>query len=291
MFVTNLLVTGSVAYAGVKTLIGHHRSDHHHRSEQSWRTDEDSVYVSNAPAKDSSIGTSQTTPEANATPSHMEGAFRGAPTLQDRRQRTAAATAMCLGIGGLFWSPLTLVGAPLTIYSSISIFESAGRSLYSEGRLRPSVINSILLVSTLVTENYLPAATISWLHHSFKQVGQRLHSAGEQMATDIENDFGDLLRQAAGGSPKMVWMVQEDADGQGIEVRVPFTDLKTGDILVANRGELIPANGVVVAGEATLNLLLVTHSTAPVTVRTGERVYKGAFVTEGRLQIQIDQIQ
>ncbi len=285
MFVTNLLVSGSVAYAGVKTLVSHHRSD------QSRHADEDSIYVIRAPSKDSAIGTSQTTPKANTTTPHTNGALRGAPTLQDRRQRTAAATAMWLGIGGLFWSPLTLIGAPLTIYSSISIFESAGRSLYSEGRLRPSVINSILLVSTLVTENYLPAAAISWLHHSFKQMGQRLQSASEQMATEIENDFGDLLRQAAGGSPKMVWMVQEGTDGQGIEVKVPFTDLKTGDILVANRGELIPVNGVVTAGEATLNLLLLTQSSAPMAVRPGERVYKGAFVTEGHLQIQIDQIQ
>ncbi len=284
MLVTNLLVSGSVAYAGVKTLVDHHRTA------RSGQRENDSAYVINTPSNVRAANASQSPPKAKAT-MRTDDVASGEPTLQERRQRTAAATAMWLGIGGLFWSPLTIIGAPLTIYSSISIFESAGRSLYSEGRLRPSVINSILLVSTLVTENYLSAATISWLHHSFKQIGQRLQATGEQMATDIEGEFGDLLRQAAGGAPKMVWVVQEGTDGQGVEVKVPFTELKAGDILVANRGELIPVNGVVATGEATLNLLLLTHSSSPMTVCAGERVYKGAFVAEGSIRIQVDQIQ
>ncbi|MEZ4868197.1 MAG: hypothetical protein R3C14_43115 [Caldilineaceae bacterium] len=286
MFITNLLVGSTVAYAGVKTLIDHRRLV------QAEHTDESHSYVvSTPPIKPSSKPSSKPSAATERTRTAKEHVVAGAPTLQERRQQTAAATAMWLGIGGLFWSPLTLVGVPLTIYSSVSIFEAAGRSLYSEGKLRPSVINSILLVSTLVTDHYLPAAAISWLHHSFKQVGQRLQSTGERMATEMENEVGDLLRQAMGGAPQTVWVVRESSDAQGVEVKIPFADLKTGDILVANRGEFIPINGVVTAGEATLNLILLTRSGAPMTVSAGERVYKGAFVTEGRIRIQVDQIQ
>jgi len=273
MVITNMLVTGSIAYASVKTVVAHHRAER-----------------KSGGGKESAYTVQQAPTHANATATTMERGT-GVPTLQARRQRTAAATAMWLGVGGLFWSPLALVGVPLTIYSALPIFEAAGESLYSKGQFRPSVINSILLVSTLVTKNYLPAATISWLHHSFKQLGEQLQAAGEGIATEMEQDLGDLLRQATGGSPKMVWIVQKGDSAQRTEIKIPFTDLKSDDILVANQGELIPVNGVVVDGEATLNLLLLTQSGAPVSVRAGDRIYKGAYVSEGQLWIQVDPIQ
>lgn len=275
MLIANLLITGSVAYASVKTVVEHHRSAGRRRAEtQSGQA----VYP---------------TTKRSANHRAQAGLASGAPTLPERRQRTAAATAMWLGVGGLFWSPLTIVGAPLTLYSAVSIFEAAGRSLYSEGRLRPSVINSILLVSTLATEHYLPAATISWLHHTFKQVGQRMQATGEQMATEMEYDVADLLRQAAGGSPQMVWVLRDSntSTAQSVQVKIPFADLKTADVLVISRGEFIPVNGVVTSGEATISLLLLNGSGARVAVGAGEQVYRGAFVTEGSLQIKVDRIQ
>jgi cation transport ATPase len=98
-----------------------------------------------------------------------------------------------------------------------------------------------------------------------------------------------------GGSPQTVWVERstgaEPSMEQGIEMKIPFDELRTGDILVANRGEFIPVNGLVTSGEATLNLLLLTRSGTPMTVATGDRVYRGAFVTEGRLRITVDPLQ
>ena len=83
----------------------------------------------------------------------------------------------------------------------------------------------------------------------------------------------------------MVWLVKD-----AVEVKVPFAEIKVGDLIVVNRGEFIPVDGTVVAGAARLNLLLLTRSTIPVAVGIGERVYPTAFVVDGQLRIQVEKI-
>lgn len=284
MLITTLLVTGTVAYAGVKTLVSHHQTGP--KPLQKGQTG-----ITN-PTVNKTVRKERTATDNREAQVVENVAPRTVIPLADRRQRAAAGTALLLSMAGVIWAPLTLASAPLTIYSSLSVFEAAGQSLYSDGKIRPSVINSILLVSTLVTEHYLPAAAISWLHHSFKQIGQRIQAAGEQFSNELDVEYGELLRQAFGASPQMVWIVRTGGEeGDDVEVQIPFRELKTGDTLVSNRGEIVPVNGVVNAGEATLNLLLVTGTSTPVTVGEGDQVYKGAFVTEGRLWIKVDPLQ
>lgn len=264
MLITNLLVAGSVAYAGVKTVVTQHVP----------------VRAARAVPKEPA-GTI-----VNATPAvEIENAptFPDGVTLAERRHRAVAATSFWLAIGGLLFPPLTIASVPLTMYSTIPVLEAGFRSLYAEGRLKPSVINSILLVSTLVSEHYLSAATISWLHHTFRQLGRQAQAVGEQMSSDVSNELGDLVRQAMGGAPRAVWVIRD-----AVEIKVPFADVKSGEVIVVSRGEFIPVAGVITGGSAKVNLLLITRSPTPVDVGVGDTVYATTFVIEGRLQVRVE---
>ncbi|MBX3012987.1 MAG: hypothetical protein KF832_15835 [Caldilineaceae bacterium] len=272
MVITNLLVAGSLLYAGAKT-VAEQRLPAKRRPH------------AEAAQSDSLLASSPTV-ELEQGPTQPYGL-----PLAERRQRAVAATSFWLAVGGLFFTPLTAVSIPLTIYSTVPILEAGCRSLYVEGRLKPSVINSILLASTLVTENYLPAATIAWLHHTFRHLGRRAQLAGEQMSAEINNELGDLVRQVMGGAPSSVWIVREPDSATPYEVKVPFADLKVGDHIVVNRGEFIPADGVIVAGTANVNLLLLTRSPMPLVVGIGDSVAATTFVIEGRIQVQVQQLR
>lgn len=263
MLITNLLVAGSVAYAGVKTVVNQQK-----------------LTKAQPTRQESSLITTPTVELADA-PTDQEGV-----TLAERRHRAVATTSFWLAVGGLLFPTLTIASVPLTVYSTIPILEAGCRSLYAEGRVKPSVVNSILLVSTLVSDHYLPAATIAWLHHSFRLLGRRAQTAGEKMTTEVSNELSDLVRQALGAPPRTVWVVRDT-----VEVKLPFDEIKVGDLLVVNRGEFIPVEGVVTAGSAKVNLLLITRSANPVTVGSGEYVYPTTFVMEGRLQVRVEKIQ
>ena len=266
MVITNLLVAGSVAYAGVKTIATQHALAKANRT---------------AP-KEPRTTILNTTPTVQIEEARK---LQDGLTLAERRHRAVAATSFWLAIGGLLFPPLTVASVPLTIYSTIPVLEAGCRSLYAEGRLKPSVINSILLVSTLVSEHYLPAATIAWLHHTFRHLGRQAQTMGEQMTTDVSQELGDLVRQAMGGAPRTAWVIRDT-----VEVKVPFADVKVGDVIVVNRGEFIPVAGVITGGTAKVNLLLLTRSPTPVEVGIGDPVYAATFVIEGRVQVQVDKL-
>lgn len=254
MAVTALLVAGSAVYAGAKTVITHRRQP-----------------------QENTAGKSQK--------GELVNPHQGPTTLTQRRQRASAATAFFLATGGLFYTPLALISMPLTLYSSISILESAGWALYAEGRFKPSIINSILIMTTLATHHYLPAATLSWLHHSFKQMGDGIRATGEQMASEMNFEMGDLLRQASGASPETVWVLQND-----VEMKLPFDEVAPGDLLVANRGEFVPVSGVITEGSARVTLVLVSQNPEPIEMGVGDQIPARAFVIEGRIVVQVEQI-
>lgn len=263
MLITNLLVAGSVAYAGVKTVVTQHKPANVTRT-----------------TKEGTLTTAPTVELADA-PTDQDGV-----TLAERRQRAVATTSFWLAVGGLLFPTLTVASVPLTVYSTIPILEAGCRSLYAEGRVKPSVINSILLVGTLVSDHYLPAATIAWLHHTFRLVGRRAQTVSEQMTSEVSNELSDLVRQAMGAPPRTAWVVRDT-----VEVKLPFDEVRVGDVLVVNRGEFIPVEGVVTTGTAKVNLLLLTRSANPMEVAAGDRVYPSTFVMEGRLHVQVEKLR
>ncbi|MFZ4655948.1 MAG: hypothetical protein ACOYNY_02970 [Caldilineaceae bacterium] len=263
MLITNLLVAGTVAYAGVKTVVNQQKSIKAQPTRQ-----------------ESSSITTPTVELANAL-TDQEGV-----TLAERRHRAVATTSFWLAVGGLLFPTLTIASIPLTVYSTIPILEAGCRSLYAEGRVKPSVVNSILLVSTLVSDHYLPAAAIAWLHHTFRLVGRRAQTVSEQMTSEVSNELSDLVRQAMGAPPRTAWVVRDT-----VEVKLPFDEVQVGDVLVVNRGEFVPVAGVVTTGSAKVNLLLLTRSANPIDVVVGDRVYPATFVMEGRLHVQVEKLR
>jgi Cu+-exporting ATPase len=74
-------------------------------------------------------------------------------------------------------------------------------------------------------------------------------------------------------------------DGQ--EVATPVQRLQPGDILLIRHGELIPADGILLKGEARIDYSFVTGEADPVRVSTGERLYAGGKQTGEALEISL----
>ena len=276
MFITNLLVAGSIAYIGLKSLpIGKQRWwQRGKQSDMAW-----SSGSSTTAAFESSAAEDPITEDPNACSEPTRAQFT------DQRHRAVASTAFWLAVGGYFFPPLTLVSVPFTILSTVPILEAGGRSLFKDGKLRPSVFNSALIVTCLVTERYVPAATLSWLHHTFRHMRQQIQDGIQQATSEINEDLVNLSAQALGNPPRNVWAVREN-----IEVQTPYTQLEIGDIIVVSRGEFVPVDGVVKAGSGTINMVLRTGINMPLEVSEGERVYARSFVSEGRIRIQVEKL-
>lgn len=77
-------------------------------------------------------------------------------------------------------------------------------------------------------------------------------------------------------------------DGQ--EESVPLEQLTPGDIVLVRAGERVPADGVIVEGEAHLDESFLTGESRPLAKKEGERVAAGTINLDGMLRIRVERV-
>lgn len=73
----------------------------------------------------------------------------------------------------------------------------------------------------------------------------------------------------------------------GSETTVPVNKLEPGQTLVLRHGELLPADGVLEQGEASMDYSFVTGESAPVPVRQGESLFAGGRQMGERIAVRL----
>lgn len=69
---------------------------------------------------------------------------------------------------------------------------------------------------------------------------------------------------------------------------VPLSELAVGDKVLIKPGEKVPADGVIVSGESSVDEAMLTGESTPVTKKTGGKVIGGAVNGEGSLTIEVE---
>ena len=276
MLLTQVLVAAGVAYAGAKTLAAYRPW---HLLRQPFGQRQRAVLATVEPA----LATDQT---VETVEGELESAVNAAVTVQEaERYRLAAAGAVVLTIGGLAFPVLTVASVPFTLYSSIPIFENASRALIYQRRLQPATFTSLLLVVWLVTNRYMPAAALAWLHHSLWLWKRNIKTVAEKHRSDLLARVRELLQQATGAPPQTVWLVEGD-----VEVETAYAVIKVGDVLAVSAGEFVPVAGEIVAGDARLYGSLSDVVGTSATVSIGDRLEAGALVIEGKVRVRVSRL-
>ena len=98
-----------------------------------------------------------------------------------------------------------------------------------------------------------------------------------------KKSLGDLARCMSLNVDR-VW--QQTAEG---EVLVPISQVRPGDAVVVHTGSVIPLDGRVLDGEASVNQASLTGEAEPVRKSAGAVVYAGTVVEEGQLVMTVEQ--
>jgi Cu+-exporting ATPase len=76
----------------------------------------------------------------------------------------------------------------------------------------------------------------------------------------------------------------------GIERRVPVSDLAVGDVVVVRPGEKIPSDALVLEGSSAIDAAMLTGESVPVEVARGARVTGGTVNVGGMLRLEITRV-
>ncbi len=146
---------------------------------------------------------------------------------------------------------MTLVALAITtayVYSSVVVFGLSGKIFYWE---LASLIDVMLLGHWIEMKSIMGASK--------------------------------ALEELAKLMPSEAHLVMPDGATQD----VPLDQLTGGDKVLVKPGEKVPADGIVVSGETSINVAMLTGESQPVSKKTGDKAIGGSINGEGAITVEI----
>lgn len=83
--------------------------------------------------------------------------------------------------------------------------------------------------------------------------------------------------------PQLVWV-----RSAGVEVEIPFGQLQVGDTLVLHAGQIVPVDGTILAGMATVDQRVLTGEAQPVEKTVGDAVLAATLLVSGKIDVRVE---
>ncbi len=167
---------------------------------------------------------------------------------------------------GLLFTPPALA-APIAVCMSASVIKEGLVSLWKYKKIKVEVLDAAAIFFSLIRKDYLTATMIGFLL-----------SLGEYIEETSENRTNTLLKSLLQPKTHEIWI-----EVDGTEIKIPFQDAQIGDHVICGPGEMIPLDGEVIKGEASVNQSSVTGESVPVHVSCGSQIISGSVVEEGKI--------
>ncbi len=168
-------------------------------------------------------------------------------------------------------SPMAIaVNVPLMLWNGFPIAARAYRTLRDERRLNVDFLDTLAIVGTLAQGNHVASALMTWLIRLGDWI-RDLTAAGSKRA------IGDLLEFQS----KTAWIKRD-----GAVVSIAARELRVGDEVLVYPGEMIPVDGEIIAGAASIDQKTITGEGLPVMRGVGEAAFAATVLREGQLTIR-----
>jgi heavy metal translocating P-type ATPase len=169
-----------------------------------------------------------------------------------------------------FASPvMAIVNIPLMVWNSIPIVKRAWRVLSKERRLNVDFLDVLAISVSIGQANYVTAGIVIWLI----RLGDWIR---DLTAARSKRAVAELLEFQT----RTAWLLRGDA-----VVSIPTSQLAEGDRVLVHSGEMIPVDGEIIAGQASVDQKTITGESLPVTRGVGENVYAATILREGQITI------
>ena len=164
------------------------------------------------------------------------------------------------------------LNAAYTVFRSIKFLWKGVCCLWRR-KLEVEVLDALSIGVSILRGDFATAGSVMFL----LRLGELLEEWTRKKS------LGDLARCMSLNVDR-VW--QQTAEG---EVLVPISQVCAGDAIVVHTGSVIPLDGRVLDGEASVNQASLTGEAEPVRKGEGAVVYAGTVVEEGQITVTVEQ--
>jgi len=190
-----------------------------------------------------------------------------------RQNLLITTTGLGLATAGMVLSPLFYLPSALcALYATRMFFQDAWDVYQREKRLDYRAIWA-LTVPVALTGGFVWAANF----------GMIFGLANYYLVSKTENRAKRTVADLFGGQIKTVWLLVD-----GVEVETPFSAVQVGDTVVVHAGQMIPVDGTITQGTATIDQHMLTGESQPVEKGEGDAVLASTVLLAGRLCITVE---
>lgn len=165
------------------------------------------------------------------------------------------------------------VGALIVLAGGFPIYRNVIRATLNK-QIISHTLMTIGVIAALAIGEWVTALIVA----IFMRVGDYVEGFTTESARRAVKELTTLAPQTA------------RVEQMGLEVELPITQVKAGDIVVVRPGEKIPVDGEVISGQATVDQAAITGESMPVEVAGGGQVHAATIATFGSLRIRAERI-
>lgn len=171
------------------------------------------------------------------------------------------------------YAPLLIIGIAGLTYLIFPIWHKAYHDIVHRHRITRMVLESIVLPGVILSGHFFLAAITYW----FLYFALRLMAKAKCHTTNLLETLFVIP------SSRLVWV-----QSNSIEIEIPLKDVKVGDIIIIQAGELVPVDGIIVTGSASIDQHMLTGESQPVEKDVNDLVLAATLVLSGRISIKVE---
>lgn len=156
-------------------------------------------------------------------------------------------------------------------YISIPYLRIIENSLLEKKKIDGYVLYGIADMMTLALGNLTTASFAVGLVHTAQFVISNAEKNSKQSVVSL------FAKQ-----PNSAWLLID-----GVEIETPLENITKGDIVVVNAGDIIPVDGIIVKGIASVDQHALTGESQPAEKTEGDQVFAATQIMSGQLHIQV----
>jgi len=189
----------------------------------------------------------------------------------NRRLNISIGLVGLAAVGTFFYAPLLPIAGMVTLINNLPVFQELSRNL-RKGRITTELLEIVSQISLLVTGYFFLATVVCSLALLDLKILRRTE----------EHSHKQLIDRFSQKSHS-IWIFVD-----GTEVEIPLEAVRKNDFVVVNAGEVIPVDGTVVEGIATIDQHSLTGESQPVEKENGAAVFATTLMLSGRILIQAE---
>jgi len=174
-------------------------------------------------------------------------------------------------LGSGFYAPLLPMTGVGTLYLFTPVFKQLFKNL-KKRHITTELIESVSVIGLLVSGYYVLAVSITFTSLLCLK-----------LLTRVEAHSHKQLINAFNQKQQLVWVLE-----QGTEIEMPLDAVQEKDIVVVNAGEVIPVDGTIIRGLASVDQHSLTGESQPVEKEAGEKVFATTLILSGRILIKVE---